>query len=192
MDLRLIIYPDKRLLQRSEEVKIFDATTSNLCDALRSGIIQTNAAGLAAPQVGVHLRICAVKVSEEQIVEMINPVVIWKSKEVQVAEEGCLSIPGFRAGVARSKEVLVQTADATGKVHQLSLSGLPARIAQHEIDHLDGILFTSLVDPAEAIRTRMAKHLKMLKRAALNPPPALPRVAPAKPVDVSPTDPNQR
>lgn len=108
-----------------------------------------NGVGIAAPQVGVNDRavVCYFNhgTDHELIVNMINPVILDRSDEMIVEDEGCLSIPGKFDQVARHKEVTVKFQDMKGNEHVLKLIGYNARIAQHEVDHLDGKLYIDRV-----------------------------------------------
>jgi peptide deformylase len=102
--------------------------------------------GLAAPQVGRHIRMIVCKLNpteaNEVVIPMINPALLHLSDETESGEEGCLSIPGTWGQVVRAKTILVRYTDLKGSESTLELSDFNARIVQHEIDHLDGILFT--------------------------------------------------
>jgi peptide deformylase len=100
---------------------------------------QAQGVGLAAPQVGVGKRLMICKLDGADT-PMINPVVTSYSSETRVDEEGCLSLPGVWLNAARSQSVTVEFLDVQGEQQILHLSGFPARIVQHELDHLDGIL----------------------------------------------------
>lgn len=95
--------------------------------------------GLAAPQVGLSLRLCIVKI-QSRFIPLINPLITWKSDETDIAEEGCLSLPKFYREVRRPTSIVVTYTDQFGKDQERRLTKLAARIVQHEIDHLDGIL----------------------------------------------------
>lgn len=105
--------------------------------------------GLAGPQVGVGRRIIVVDPREDgvQPLALINPEVVSESDEIDRAEEGCLSIPGLRELVDRRAAVVVEATDLEGEPVRLEAGGLLARILQHEIDHLDGVLFLDRVSP---------------------------------------------
>ena len=96
--------------------------------------------GLAAPQVGVSKRIITIDGEEDGLIVLINPVIVKSEGEV-VAEEGCLSIPGIYSQVNRSSEVTVKALNENGDLIKINKEGITARALQHEIDHLDGILF---------------------------------------------------
>lgn len=102
--------------------------------------------GLAAPQVGRHIRliVCRLNVGEknEVIVPMINPQILQSSEETAEDEEGCLSVPGTWGQVERSTSIMVRYKNLKGQELTLQLEGFNARVVQHEIDHLDGVLFT--------------------------------------------------
>lgn len=103
--------------------------------------------GLAAPQVGVSTRLIVIAPDDMKPLALINPRII-KAEGEQVGQEGCLSIPGLYGDVLRSFYIEVEAVDRRGNLITLELEGLPARVVQHEVDHLDGVLFTDKVDPA--------------------------------------------
>tara|TARA_R100001509_G_scaffold151054_1_gene110294 strand:- start:552 stop:986 length:435 start_codon:yes stop_codon:yes gene_type:complete len=105
-------------------------------------MIMENGIGLAAPQVGVNLRIIVVKLKEGKIQPMINPSITWYSEGRVSLEEGCLSIPGHYTDILRPGKINVKFMDLSGKYRKWKLKGLEARVVQHEIDHLDGVLMT--------------------------------------------------
>jgi peptide deformylase len=97
--------------------------------------------GLAAPQVGLSQRLLVYRVGQDApLIALINPEVEWKSDEEEALEEGCLSIPGITVDVERPVHVRVKAQDETGAERRVEASGLEARVIQHEIDHLDGVL----------------------------------------------------
>jgi len=95
--------------------------------------------GLAAPQVGVSLRVC-ISNFNGKLNPMINPEITWKSEEEDTIEEGCLSLPDITVSMTRSSEVIVQYLDAKGNEQERKLEMMDARAIQHEIDHLDGVM----------------------------------------------------
>lgn len=97
--------------------------------------------GLAAPQIGLSLRIC-IALLHGKVGVFINPQIIWRSAEKEIVEEGCLSLPNTWVPVPRSRAITVRFQNRRGKEEERKLENLPARILQHEIDHLDGILIT--------------------------------------------------
>ena len=113
--------------------------------------------GLAAPQLGVSNRVLVYRVEPDSPVQaLVNPEIAWKSRELETMEEGCLSLPGVHVDVERPLHVTVTAQDASGEHITIEASGLEARVIQHEIDHLDGVLIldrTSRDQRKEAIRT---------------------------------------
>ncbi|HXK52778.1 peptide deformylase [Candidatus Nomurabacteria bacterium] len=138
------------LLKQCAAVSNFDTETESLAQDLIDTLNAKNhpeGAGLAAPQIGVLKRICLVKkyISESQELEiiMINPDITSKSSTKKVDLEACLSIPNVYGYVQRSTNITVSFYDIKGRKHKIKASGFLARVIQHEIDHLDGILFTT-------------------------------------------------
>lgn len=142
--LKIIKYPNKTLLERSETVKEIDETVSHFVDDLVETMRKTTSVGIAAPQVGRLLRIIVVDVTPKNPghgeLVLINPKIIAQSGK-RKGREGCLSIPGFIANIKRSRKVTVSALDRDGKALEVKASGFEAVALQHEIDHLDGILF---------------------------------------------------
>jgi peptide deformylase len=109
---------------------------------MKETMIDANGIGLAAPQVGRNIRVIVVKLQYGDIQEMINPTIKWYSDHVVKVEEGCLSIPGKYIELIRPSKISVSFQDLSGKYKRWKLKSLEARVVQHEIDHLDGILMT--------------------------------------------------
>lgn len=137
---------DPLLRKRSKEVKDINEEIITLLDDMLDTMEDYNGIGLAAPQIGVLKRVIVVKISDEgEPIELINPKII-KSKGQDRDVEGCLSIPGVYGEVTRAKEVIVEGLDREGRKRKIMASGLLARALQHEIDHLNGVLFTDKVE----------------------------------------------
>lgn len=142
MAKRLIVQvPDPILAKKCREVDKFDERLWTLLDDMKDTLFDANGAGLAAPQVAVLKRIALVD-TEDGFYELINPV-IKSMKGEQTGLEGCLSVKGKYGNVTRANEVTVIAQDRYGKKHTYKVSGFTARAFQHEIDHLDGIVYTS-------------------------------------------------
>ena len=162
--LDLIEYPSSILNEQCDDVSVFDAGLRSFVDNMVEAMYASGGVGLAAPQVGSSLRIAIIDPSggEEanRLVTLINPRVTWRSSEEALGEEGCLSLPGVTLQVPRSLSVRVDYDDAAGSHHSMALDKQVARIAQHEIDHLDGIV---MLDRVSSLTRRMA--LKDMRKA---------------------------
>lgn len=151
------------LRDKARFVENIDAPhTQNLVDNLLITVKQANGVGLAAPQVGVSDRIFIVAsrpnpryphAPEMEPTPMINPKIVARSNESVKGWEGCLSIPGIRGSVPRDRAIQVEYSDRHGKLHQQELTDFIARIFQHELDHLDGIVFLDRLETNHDIIT---------------------------------------
>ena len=140
--IRPILGFDQSILrEKTRRVGRVDDSTRQLLDDLVETMLAAPGAGLAAPQIGVGLRVCVVKGDESQIFQIVNPELVKGSGE-QIGYEGCLSFPGWIGEVARYESVVVKGLSRKGKAVRIKAEGFTARAFQHEIDHLDGILFT--------------------------------------------------
>jgi len=150
MALRNIVTEGDPVLRKTcREVTEFNDRLHTLLDDMKETLIQANGAGLAAPQVGVLRRVAIVSVDEDYF-ELINPEII-KTEGEETSPEGCLSIPGVCGTVSRPYKVTVKAQDRYGKEYTARGEGLLARAFCHEIDHLDGILYTDkVIDYCEA------------------------------------------
>lgn len=141
----MAIYPiekvgeSKVLRQKAKPVSEVNDTIRTLLDDMAETMYNAEGVGLAAPQIGISRRIIVVDVGDG-IIELINPVLI-RGKGKQLGEEGCLSVPGYYANVERYKNIVVEGLDRDGYKVQLKASDFTAVALQHEIDHLDGVLF---------------------------------------------------
>jgi peptide deformylase len=141
-ELKIIKYPDDFLRRKTREVKaveLKDPKTKRLILDMVKTMEFEKGVGLAAPQVGSDLRLCTVRVDGEVII-LINPEIKSYSRQKDIFEEGCLSFPGKFFPVERPIKVKIQARDLDGKKQKIKADGLLARVLQHEIDHLDGIL----------------------------------------------------
>lgn len=127
------------LREKSMEVKQVTPNIVKLIDNMLETMYDANGVGLAAPQIGVSKRVIVIDVGEGPI-EMVNPVILEREGE-ELEDEGCLSIPGVTGQVARAASVKVQGLNREGKLKEFEADGLLARAFQHEIDHLEGVLF---------------------------------------------------
>jgi peptide deformylase len=150
-------YPDPVLRMRAREVESFDNELDQLVQRLKAIMEGADGAGLAATQVGVLRRVFVMRVSEDgETVVLVNPELAAHGEELEMDEEGCLSLQGLLVPVERPTTVTVTAKDAMGEPVTLDLEGFAARAAQHELDHLDGVL---MIDRAtdEARREAMAR-----------------------------------
>lgn len=139
--------PAPVLRQKAEVVGKIARKHALLAEDMIRIMKRANGVGLAAPQVGVGSRIFVMAPEGMRPIAMINPVIV-KAQGEQIGQEGCLSIPGLYGDVKRAEYVEIEAQDTRGRTFRYELEGMPARVAQHEIDHLDGILFIDKVDPA--------------------------------------------
>jgi peptide deformylase len=147
-------------------VTAFDATLDRLIDDMVDTMYAAPGIGLAAPQVGVPLRVCVIDLSVGkrggELLTLINPEFVERDG-MQLEDEGCLSVPGFTATVARPARAVVKALDRTGAARVVEGTGLLARALQHEIDHLDGVLFLNRLRGLK--RDMIVKKIRKMQRA---------------------------
>src|SRR5579875_940733 len=142
---KIVYYPAEILERKCQEVVKFDKKLARILDDMYDTMIEFDGVGLAAPQIGLNARIAVVDIDDDSgTIEMINPRILKQEGE-QTGPEGCLSFPGLYGEVTRPEYVKIEAFDRKGRKYQLEAEGFLARAIQHEIDHLDGILFTSKV-----------------------------------------------
>ena len=139
------------LREKAKKVARVDTSIQKLLDDLAETMLDAPGAGLAANQIGVPLRVCVVKGDENQIWGLVNPVIV-KSAGSQVGYEGCLSKPGWVGEVERYEAVVVKGLNRHGKQVRIKSTGFTARAFQHELDHLDGVLFTDRLTSLDTLR----------------------------------------
>ena len=139
-------YPDPVLKMAAREVESFDEDLRRLVDRMKRLMKDACGVGLAGNQVGMLRRLFVFQKDEDEVAALVNPRIVGRSDETDVLEEGCLSIQGVRVPVERSLAVTVEAKDEEGGDVRLKLEGLTARVAQHEIDHLDGTLILDRTD----------------------------------------------
>jgi peptide deformylase len=137
------------LRRRAEEVTELDDDLQRLIRDMFETMYEAEGIGLAGPQVGISRRICVVDLADDEHPPMalINPRIVESSKATEKGDEGCLSIPGISGLVNRPAEVIVEATSAEGSPIRIEADGLMARCLQHEIDHLDGVLFIDHLSP---------------------------------------------
>jgi peptide deformylase len=174
MALTINIYGSKVLRKRAAEVKKVTPELTKLADDMLETMYKANGVGLAAPQVGHSIRLIVVDVNhgneeaEPQPYQIFNPEVVEKGP-LCTAEEGCLSIPGVWADVERPETITVKGLDKEGNPLELKdIDGLLARCIQHEIDHLDGVLFVDKISATD--RSLNESKLKKLSKESKSVP----------------------
>lgn len=164
--MRILHYPEPLLKETSAPVTHFDENLKKLAEDMAETMYAAPGVGLAAPQVGVSKRLvvidCAPKSEEPHLMKIVNPEIIAREGEV-FEEEGCLSVPGYYAKVSRSARITVRHQDLEGKTVELEADGLLAIAFQHEIDHLDGILFIDHLSPLKKSIFRK-KYKKLMEQ----------------------------
>ena len=155
--LKLYEYPHPVLKKKAEKVIRVDDELRRFLDDMLETMYASNGCGLTAPQVGVSQRVVVIDIAHEgeepQPLYLVNPEIVWASDEKEICEEGCLSVPGQRAEVERPASVRIRYLDYNGDEQEMLAEDFLAVAAQHELDHLDGILYID--------------HLSRLKRQML-------------------------
>ena len=161
--LKLYEYPHPVLKKKTEKVDKVDDEIRKFLDDMLETMYVSNGCGLAAPQVGVSKRVVVIDIAHEDEepnpIFMVNPEIVWASDEKEVCEEGCLSVPGQRAEVERPASVRVQYMDYNGIKQELLAEDFLAVAVQHELDHVDGILY---IDKISRLKRQML--LKKLEK----------------------------
>ncbi len=139
-------YPDPVLRLKAKEITSFDDDLRRLVTRMRQLMKDAHGVGLAATQVGILQRVFVFQRDEDDVVAIVNPVVVERGEETDVADEGCLSLQGVLIPVERLLTLTVEGSDPDGEPLRLELEGHPARIVQHELDHLDGTLIIERTD----------------------------------------------
>lgn len=142
--------PDPVLRQKAKRVTIFSDRLQKLIDDMVETMHEASGMGLAAPQVGVLLRVVVIHVPEQELIVLINPEVVKKSGE-RCVTEGCLSIPGYQGEIKRAESVTVKGRDRHGKQVRIKGGEHLGQALEHEIEHLDGILYTDHVESGDKL-----------------------------------------
>jgi peptide deformylase len=166
----ILLVPDSRLRTRARAVGAGDSgAVRDLAPRMLAAMYRAPGIGLAAPQVGVGLRLAVIDLQKDEKpdpVVLVNPEIVAASGELATREEGCLSLPGQYADVTRPARVKVRFQDLAGARREVEADGLLAACLQHEIDHLDGVLFVDHLSPLKRnmILRKLAKELKAKAR----------------------------
>jgi peptide deformylase len=165
----IIIIPDRRLRLISQAVKTIDREIKSLVEDMFETMYEAPGIGLAAIQLAVPKRIVTLDLSKKEEQQQpwvfINPEILWRSEETASYEEGCLSIPEIYEEVERPKQVRVRYLDLEGREQELEANGLLSTCLQHEIDHLNGVLFIDHISRLKRSRI-VKKFTKVAKRTA--------------------------
>lgn len=168
--LDVLRFPDERLRTKATPVAEVNEDIKNIVADMFETMYAENGVGLAATQVNIHQRIVVIDVSEdkEQSYVLINPEIIKKNDEIMINEEGCLSVPSNYAKVERHTEVTVKALDINGEEFELDATELLSICIQHELDHLDGVLFVDYLSPLKRkrIQTKLEKEARLAKAGA--------------------------
>jgi len=148
--LPIVTHPDPVLRRKAKRVNRVDESLNRLIDDMIETMHHASGAGLAAPQVGVSLKIAVIGMPDEDIIVLVNPEVVKKSGERTVIE-GCLSIPGYRGEIKRAEQVTVKAFDRKGKSFRIKADELLAEALEHEIDHLNGVLYIDLLESPDKL-----------------------------------------
>jgi peptide deformylase len=164
--LKILTYPEKSLLKPSVKIELIDDKLRELTKDMGETMFAAPGVGLAAPQVGVNKRVIVYDINagneeddnsqeiQQEFRALINPEILDASDSIVSKEEGCLSVLDYNADVKRYKKVSIRALNIDGKKLEFNMEGIPAIIMQHEIDHLDGILF---IDRISALKRAMYK-----------------------------------
>jgi peptide deformylase len=146
--LKIRCVPDPVLRRKAKRISALDAKIQKLIDNMLETMPAASGVGLAAPQVGVSLRLVVIGMPGEEPIVLINPEVVKRSGEREV-DEGCLSVPGYRGKVKRSEAVTVKARDREWKERRYKGSDLLGQVLEHEIDHLNGVLYIDGIEDPE-------------------------------------------
>ena len=174
MSLRnIVIEPDPILREKSSKLETVDDETRKLLDDMLQTMYEAPGIGLAAVQIGILRRLIVLDVSkkedEKKPLFLINPEITFKSKKTSLFEEGCLSLPGYFAEIERPAECKINYIDYYGKKKELKAEGLLSTCVQHEIDHLNGVLFIDYLSKLkkDMIIKKLTKQKEVINKAVL-------------------------
>ena len=170
MKRKIVIEPDPILRRKCEPIEKIDDNTRKLLDDMLETMYDAPGIGLAAVQVGILRRLIVIDISKNEEKKdplfLINPKILNQSKETSVYEEGCLSLPGQFAEIERPAKCVLKYTDYNGKDKELKAEGLLATCIQHEVDHLNGVLFIDYLSKLkkDMIIKKLVKHKKEIER----------------------------
>ena len=147
---KICCLPDTVLREKAKKVPAIDASIERLINDMVETMKQANGVGLAAPQVGVSLQVAVLQMPEEEPFAIINPKIVKRSGDREVME-GCISVPGYQGEVKRSASITVKGLDKKGKKIRIKANGLLAQALEHEIDHLNGVLYIDHIESGDKL-----------------------------------------
>lgn len=148
--LKIRTLPDPVLRQKARKVNKIDGSIQKLIDDMIDTMHTNAGVGLAAPQIGVSLRVAVIELPGEEVITLINPEIVKRQGE-RVIQEACLSVPGYQGEIERSVTVKVKALDRQGKEFRLKGEELLAQALEHEIDHLNGIVYVDHIEGPEKL-----------------------------------------
>ena len=149
--LQIRTFPDPVLKQKAKRVRNIDGSTKKLIsDMLETMHSSPGRVGLAAPQIGISLRVIVIGIPEEEDIVLINPEIVRRKGEREL-EEGCLSVPGYYGQITRAESVTAKGRDRNGKETRIKAEGLLAQALEHEIDHLNGLLYIDHLESTDKL-----------------------------------------
>ena len=161
-----VLAADKPVLrQKAKKVSIIDSSIQRLIDDMIETCAAVGGVGLAAPQVGVPLRIAVIELPDEEPRVLINPEIVKTSGE-RTVEEGCLSLPGYRGTIIRSEKVTAKALDRKGRAVRIKAEGLLAQALQHEIDHINGVLYFDHLESIDELERVEAMRETLIEEKA--------------------------
>ena len=162
--LTVLHFPDSRLRKVAQKVKNVDQNIREIIDQMFFTMYEEKGIGLAATQVNIHKRIIVIDISEKknEKICLVNPEITFFSNDIDIYEEGCLSVPGFYENVSRPKNIKVSTLNYNNELIEIEASGLLSTCIQHEIYHLNGKLFVDHISSLK--RNRIEKKIVKLKK----------------------------
>ncbi len=164
MSHKLVYYGNKTLRQIAEEVKNIDQETTDLISTMFNIMYSAKGIGLAAPQINISKRIFVIDIEmyDGPSIALINPQILSQSSETEPYDEGCLSLPEITGKIYRPSKISIKGITPDAKEVQFDAEGLLARVIQHELDHINGILFIDHLE--EFIRKELTSELKKIKK----------------------------
>jgi peptide deformylase len=149
--LSIRVLPDKVLRQKSKRVSIIDSSIQKLIANMFETMHSIGGVGLAAPQIGIPLRVIVISIPDGEEIALINPKLVRRKGE-RLVNEGCLSVPGYVGEIKRAESVTVKGRNQKGKEIQIKADGLLAQALEHEIDHLNGVLYVDCLESMDKLR----------------------------------------